>query len=81
MQAGQPTAGRAGAHVARQRWMGCRAGVAVELYAVEGGGHTWPGGPDLSTTAAFARLGATTQEVSATALMLAFFRAHPRAGT
>jgi len=39
----------------------------VELYAVQGGGHTWPGSVDV------ARLGATTHSIDATELMLDFF--------
>jgi polyhydroxybutyrate depolymerase len=76
-----PTKRRAAAHVGEQRWTGCRDGTAVKLYAVDGGGHTWPGGPDLSVTAAYSRLGATTEEINATELMLAFFSTHPRAGS
>lgn len=41
-------------------------------YVVEGGGHTWPGGP------AVARLGATTTEISASELMWQFFMEHRR---
>jgi len=53
------------------RYPGCDQGATVELYVVEGGGHTWPGAIDVP------RLGATTHEISATDLMWAFFEAHP----
>jgi polyhydroxybutyrate depolymerase len=33
-----------GTRTERRRWSGCEAGVHVDLYAVENGGHTWPGG-------------------------------------
>lgn len=55
-----------------ERWSGCTDDVAVELCALEGGGHTWPGGPDLPG------FGATTRTISASELMWAFFSAHPR---
>lgn len=54
----------------------CPPSGAVELYRVLGGGHTWPGGIAVSAE----RLGATTTSIDATALMLAFFDAHPRKG-
>jgi polyhydroxybutyrate depolymerase len=53
----------------------CPAGAEVELYRIEGGGHSWPGSvfsasiPDM--------VGATTESVSATELIWAFFEAHP----
>jgi polyhydroxybutyrate depolymerase len=55
-------------------WTGCAGGSAVDFYSVIGGGHTWPGSIPV------ARLGATTTSIDATALMWAFFQAHPRAG-
>ena len=59
-------------HVRLRRFEGCAEGATVELYAVEGGGHTWPGASiDIP-------LGATTHEISATDLMWAFFEAHPK---
>jgi polyhydroxybutyrate depolymerase len=60
--------------VVRRSWGGCRAGSAVILYSVIGGGHTWPGSPIVLSTAA---LGPTTEAISATGLLLAFFDAHP----
>jgi polyhydroxybutyrate depolymerase len=59
-------------HVRLRRYDDCAEGATVELYAVEGGGHTWPGASiDLP-------LGATNHEISATDLMWAFFEAHPK---
>lgn len=52
---------RVSEHVRLFHYDGCSA-AAVELYVVEGGGHTWSGATDV------ARLGATTHEISATAL-------------
>lgn len=58
--------------VSRRRWHNCVADL--ELYTIEGGGHTWPGGPPL-IPAWFA--GRTTQSIDASALMWEFFREHP----
>ena len=61
-------------HVRLLRYRDCDEGATVELYAVEGGGHTWPGASiDVPL------LGMTTHEISATDLMWAFFQDHPRA--
>jgi polyhydroxybutyrate depolymerase len=57
--------------IRRLAWSGCEAGSDVVLYAVEGGGHTWPG-----AAAELAPLGETTREISATDLILDFFDAH-----
>jgi polyhydroxybutyrate depolymerase len=53
------------------RYDSCARGATVELYAVDGGGHTWPGSFDVP------HLGYTTRQISATDLMWAFFSAHP----
>jgi polyhydroxybutyrate depolymerase len=56
-----------------RRWTGCKADSTVDFYAIEGGGHTWPGSPiDV------ARLGATTKEISASETIWNFFKEHPR---
>jgi polyhydroxybutyrate depolymerase len=60
--------------IARRVWTGCDAGGAVELYTIEGGGHTWPGSPFNASVG----LGATTNELTATDTLWAFFDAHPR---
>jgi len=49
----------------------CREGADVVLYTIEGGGHTWPGGPD------FPLIGRTTRSVDASEVMLEFFVEHP----
>lgn len=49
----------------------CGLGAIVQLYAVDGGGHTWPGAVDVPS------LGYTTHQISATDLIWAFFAAHP----
>ncbi len=57
----------ASAHVTLERWTGCAAGTTVELYIVEGGGHTWPGARPVPL------LGATTEEINATDIILDAF--------
>jgi polyhydroxybutyrate depolymerase len=59
---------RIGSEVISQRWPACEDGAAVSLFTIVGGGHTWPG---ASPTKGF---GLTTQQVSATTRILAFFR-------
>jgi polyhydroxybutyrate depolymerase len=51
----------------------CRRHTGVQLYTVEGGGHTWPGARSLPGRP----LGSVTTSIDASDLMLAFFRAHP----
>jgi polyhydroxybutyrate depolymerase len=58
--------------IRHRHWEGCKDGNAVELYAVEGGGHTWPG-----AAVEVGRLGATTHELVATETIWSFFAAHP----
>jgi polyhydroxybutyrate depolymerase len=53
----------------------CADGTAVELYAIEGQGHAWPGG---EKGIRFGNVDAPTTEISATSLMWDFFAAHPR---
>lgn len=59
-------------HVKLEAYGGCRGGVTVELYVVDGGGHTWPG-----ARADVTLLGATTHEISGTDLIWQFFASQP----
>lgn len=54
------------AEVVRLAWSGCEEPVV--MYRVVGGGHTWPG-----AAIAVERLGATTDQIDATAQMWEFF--------
>jgi len=58
------------------RYQACDEGATVELYVVEGGGHTWP---DATVDFPEEFLGVTTHEISANDLMWNFFVAHPLA--
>jgi polyhydroxybutyrate depolymerase len=62
-----------GTRVRRMVYGACREGRAVELYTIEGGGHTWPGGPPVGGA-----VGRVTREIDATPLIWAFFAEHPR---
>jgi polyhydroxybutyrate depolymerase len=52
-----------------ERWV-CRPGEEVDLYTLQGKGHSWPG----SSMPAWI----TSRDVDATAVMWAFFQAHPQ---
>lgn len=54
---------------------GCPPGAEVELYRVDGGGHSWPGS-DFSAQVVSV-IGPTTFSIDANALMWAFFTEHP----
>jgi polyhydroxybutyrate depolymerase len=58
------------------RYTGCSGGAEVELYAITGEGHEWPGGPAMPS-AITSVLGPQRDAVDANALMWEFFRAHP----
>jgi polyhydroxybutyrate depolymerase len=62
-----------GTQVRRTAYGTCREGRAVELYTIEGGGHTWPGGPPVGGS-----VGRVTREIDATAVIWAFFAGHPK---
>ena len=53
----------------------CADGTAVELYAIEGQGHAWPGG---QKGIRFGNVDSPTNEISATDLMWDFFARHPK---
>jgi polyhydroxybutyrate depolymerase len=62
-----------GTRVQRAAYPGCRDGRSVELYTIEGGGHTWPGGPPVGGA-----VGRVSRDVDATTLIWTFFAQHPR---
>ena len=61
------------------RYAGCTGGAAVELYAITGEGHEWPGGPHMPSVITNV-LGPQSNAVHANKLMWAFFAAHPMVG-
>jgi polyhydroxybutyrate depolymerase len=52
------------------RYAGCRDDVEVVLYTVDGGGHTWPGGPPIPL------VGKTSTDIDASETMWVFFQAY-----
>jgi polyhydroxybutyrate depolymerase len=60
--------------VERMEYVDCANDAAVVLYTIKGGGHTWPGGTQLSEW----MLGPTTRSIDTTRVMWDFFKAHPR---
>jgi polyhydroxybutyrate depolymerase len=71
----EPTDEPVGTDVVHVRWADCDDGAAVELYRVEGGGHSWPGSAFSASIANV--IGPTTMTISANELMWSFFEAHP----
>ena len=63
-----------GTRVRRTSYNGCREGRSVELYTIEGGGHTWPGGPEAAR-----RVGRVSREIDGTEVIWEFFERHARA--
>ncbi len=61
------------ADVTRVKYTNCADDAAVELYTVQGGGHSWPGGGPLPEWF----VGTTSNSVDASSQMWAFFREHP----
>jgi polyhydroxybutyrate depolymerase len=62
-----------GTRVRVTTFSGCRDGRAVELYTIEGGGHTWPGGPDAAR-----RVGRVSREIDGSEVIWEFFARHGR---
>ena len=52
---------------------GCEGDAEVVLYAIEGGGHTWPGGLQYLPEAI---IGKTSREFNASEVIWQFFKAH-----
>ena len=66
---------RTSAGVTLTRYARCRAGSTVELYAIAGEGHEWPGGPHLPRRYTVL-LGAQSNAIDADETMWAFFARH-----
>jgi polyhydroxybutyrate depolymerase len=70
-----PTAVVEGCRTARARWTGGRDRTEVVLDTIEGGGHTWPGGPQYLPRLL---IGRACPEPDATKEIWEIFRTHPR---
>ena len=64
--------------VTRSDYRECKAGTAVVLYTVKGGGHTWPGGPQYAPALL---IGRTNRDFSASGVIWDFFKEHPKQRT
>ena len=71
-----PTRSEVSAEVGLTAYGDCAGGAAVDLYVVDGGGHTWPSSAFSHASAAI--LGPTTDDIDATELIWSFFEEHPR---
>jgi polyhydroxybutyrate depolymerase len=67
----EPDTVRDGTRIRRSVYDGCGEGREVVLYTIEGGGHTWPGGPPVGR-----RVGRVSRDIDATRTMLDFFDRH-----
>ncbi|RIK05391.1 MAG: esterase [Acidobacteria bacterium] len=65
-----------GSSVVTFSWSGCADSAAVELYRIDGGGHTWPNGPQYLPVR---RVGQTNRDFDATEHIWEFFTAHSMA--
>jgi polyhydroxybutyrate depolymerase len=63
-----------GCRVTRETWTGGKEGAEVVLLTIEGGGHTWPGGPQYLPKAI---IGPVCRDFNAS-LIWEFFKAHAR---
>jgi polyhydroxybutyrate depolymerase len=63
-----------GTTVRKETYGGCEDGAEVVLYAVEGGGHTWPGGLQYSPESI---IGRTSRDFDASEVIWQFFKEHP----
>lgn len=69
-----PDAHDDGTTVTRERYVDCAADTEVVYYAIDGGGHTWPG----SLTQSGGIVGRTSREISASEAAMRFFLDHVR---
>jgi polyhydroxybutyrate depolymerase len=60
-----------------QTYAGCGGGADVVLCSIEGGGHTWPGGPQYLPRAV---VGATNRDIDASVFIWDFFQRHTITG-
>ncbi len=64
-----------GCHVFVSKWSGGRDDSEVWLYRVDGGGHTWPNGPQYLPEE---RIGKLCRDFDASETIWDFFKAHPK---
>ena len=64
-----------GTRVRKTTYTGCAGGADVALYAIENGGHTWPGGSQYLPRGIVGRV---CRDIDATRVIWEFFTAHPK---
>jgi polyhydroxybutyrate depolymerase len=64
-----------GTRVRKTTYTGCAGGADVALYAIEDGGHTWPGGSQYLPRGIVGRV---CRDIDATRVIWEFFSAHPK---
>jgi polyhydroxybutyrate depolymerase len=63
-----------GTTVRMETYGGCQGNAEVILYAIQGGGHTWPGGLQYARTSVISR---TSRDFDASETIWQFFQKHP----
>jgi polyhydroxybutyrate depolymerase len=63
-----------GTRVRRSDYPGCGKDRELVLYTIEGGGHTWPGGPSVARLV----VGRVSRDIDATPTIWDFFARHPK---
>lgn len=64
-----------GTRVRKETYAPCRAATEVILYAIEGGGHTWPNGRQYLPEQI---VGKTSRDIDANTVLWDFFKTHPK---
>ena len=64
-----------GTQVKRTTYAGGKAGTEVVLYTIEGGGHTWPSGPQYLPEF---MVGRVCKDIDANTVIWDFFQKHPK---
>ncbi len=64
-----------GTRVRKETYAPCREASAVILYAIEGGGHTWPNGRQYLPEQV---IGKTSRDIDANTVLWEFFATHPK---
>jgi len=66
-----------GTRVLREAYRPCQNGTALVLYAIKGGGHSWPDGAGSQPTTN----GRVSRDINATEVIWDFFAKHPKKKT
>ncbi len=71
----RPDQAQDGTSIRREAYGGGKQGTEVVVYTIEGGGHTWPGGPQYLPVFL---VGKASQNLDATETIWGFFKKHSR---